>query len=105
MYISLLQVNCVELDVRMIAEVQKLVQGTPLEKKLTIIHGDALKVELPFFDVRWVFFGGGNSMQTTVESIKKNDYLKQDYRFTFSFIYPHHHRFAVRIFLIKFLQH
>ena len=40
-----------EIDPRMIAEVQKLVQSTPLEKKLNIVHGDALKVELPFFDV------------------------------------------------------
>ncbi len=40
-----------EIDPRMIAEVQKLVQGTPSEKKLNIVHGDALKVELPFFDV------------------------------------------------------
>ncbi len=45
------QINVVEIDPRMIGEVQKLVQGTPLEKKLNIIHGDALKVELPFFDV------------------------------------------------------
>ncbi len=45
------KVNVVEIDPRMIAEVQKLVQGTTSEKKLNIIHGDALKVELPFFDV------------------------------------------------------
>ncbi|XP_043222913.1 probable dimethyladenosine transferase isoform X2 [Amphibalanus amphitrite] len=40
-----------EVDPRMVAELQKRVQGTPLQQKLQIIVGDVLKSELPFFDV------------------------------------------------------
>lgn len=40
-----------EIDPRMVAELQKRVQGTPLHSKLEIRVGDVLKNELPFFDV------------------------------------------------------
>ena len=40
-----------EIDPRMVAEIQKRVQGTPLHNKLEILVGDVLKNELPFFDV------------------------------------------------------
>ena len=40
-----------EYDSRMVREVLKRTQGTPLEKKLTVIQGDALKLAWPFFDV------------------------------------------------------
>jgi len=40
-----------ELDPRMVAELQKRVQGTPFQPKLHIMVGDVLKTELPFFDV------------------------------------------------------
>eukprot|EP01114_Cavostelium_apophysatum_P019044 TRINITY_DN6017_c0_g1_i1.p1 TRINITY_DN6017_c0_g1~~TRINITY_DN6017_c0_g1_i1.p1 ORF type:complete len:306 (+),score=63.98 TRINITY_DN6017_c0_g1_i1:119-1036(+) len=45
------KVVAVELDPRMIAELTKRVQGSPLEKKLQIISGDVIKMELPFFDI------------------------------------------------------
>eukprot|EP01096_Ripella_sp_DP13-Kostka_P000121 TRINITY_DN1017_c0_g1_i1.p1 TRINITY_DN1017_c0_g1~~TRINITY_DN1017_c0_g1_i1.p1 ORF type:complete len:346 (+),score=128.25 TRINITY_DN1017_c0_g1_i1:61-1038(+) len=45
------KVIAVEVDPRMVAEVQKRVHGTAHEKKLEVIVGDALKVELPYFDV------------------------------------------------------
>lgn len=45
------KVIAVEVDPRMIAEVQKKVQGSEYENRLQIIHGDALKCELPYFDV------------------------------------------------------
>jgi 18S rRNA (adenine1779-N6/adenine1780-N6)-dimethyltransferase len=35
----------------MAAELTKRVQGTPLEKKLSIMLGDVIKTELPYFDV------------------------------------------------------
>lgn len=35
----------------MVAELQKRVQGTPMQQKLHIIVGDVLKADLPFFDV------------------------------------------------------
>jgi 18S rRNA (adenine1779-N6/adenine1780-N6)-dimethyltransferase len=41
----------VEMDPRMAAELSKRVQGTPLQRKLQIVVGDFLKVELPYFDV------------------------------------------------------
>jgi len=44
------KVIAVEVDVRMIVELTKRVQGTQYQKKLQIIQGDVLKVELPFFD-------------------------------------------------------
>ncbi|XP_033336690.1 putative dimethyladenosine transferase [Megalopta genalis] len=40
-----------ELDTRMVAELQKRVQGTPYQAKLQIMIGDVLKTELPFFDL------------------------------------------------------
>lgn len=44
-------VIAVELDPRMVAELQKRVQMTPYASKLKIIHGDFLKIELPYFDI------------------------------------------------------
>uniref|UniRef100_A0AAQ5X6K7 rRNA adenine N(6)-methyltransferase n=1 Tax=Amphiprion ocellaris TaxID=80972 RepID=A0AAQ5X6K7_AMPOC len=40
-----------ELDCRLVAELQKRVQCTPLQTKLQILIGDVLKTDLPFFDV------------------------------------------------------
>ena len=40
-----------EVDPRMVAELQKRVQGTHLQPKLHIMVGDVLKTDLPFFDV------------------------------------------------------
>lgn len=40
-----------EVDPRMVAELQKRVQGTHFQNKLEIRVGDVLKNELPFFDV------------------------------------------------------
>ncbi|GAV06043.1 hypothetical protein RvY_16082 [Ramazzottius varieornatus] len=40
-----------EIDPRLIAELQKRVQGSPLASKLHIIQGDVLKADLPYFDV------------------------------------------------------
>ncbi|CAF0739635.1 unnamed protein product [Brachionus calyciflorus] len=40
-----------EVDPRMVAELQKRVQGTHLQNKLEIRVGDVLKNDLPFFDV------------------------------------------------------
>lgn len=40
-----------EVDPRMVAELQKRVQGTPYQSKLSIMVGDALKTDLPFFDI------------------------------------------------------
>eukprot|EP00501_MAST-03F_sp_TOSAG23-6_P001758 GSMAST32.ASY1.ANO1.1835.1 assembled CDS len=45
------KVIVVEIDPRMIMEVKKRVQGTDLQHKLEVIKGDALKVDLPYFDV------------------------------------------------------
>jgi 18S rRNA (adenine1779-N6/adenine1780-N6)-dimethyltransferase len=45
------KVIAVEVDPRMVVELKKRVQGTPLASKLEIIHQDALKVDLPFFDL------------------------------------------------------
>ena len=45
------KVIVVEYDVRMIAELQKRVAGTPDAHKLQIIQGDVLKVDLPYFDL------------------------------------------------------
>ncbi|XP_069780587.1 dimethyladenosine transferase isoform X2 [Narcine bancroftii] len=39
-----------ELDSRLVAELQKRVQGTPVANKLQIMIGDVLKTNLPFFD-------------------------------------------------------
>ncbi|XP_036143761.1 probable dimethyladenosine transferase isoform X1 [Monomorium pharaonis] len=40
-----------EIDPRMIAELQKRVQGTIQQSKLEIVLGDVLKSDLPFFDL------------------------------------------------------
>ncbi|KAF7281863.1 putative dimethyladenosine transferase [Rhynchophorus ferrugineus] len=39
-----------EIDTRLVAELQKRVQGTHLQSKLQIVVGDVLKSELPFFN-------------------------------------------------------
>ena len=44
-------VQAVEMDPRMAAELTKRVQGTPFEKKLSVLLGDVIKTELPYFDV------------------------------------------------------
>ena len=45
------KVIAVEFDPRMVLELQRRVQGTPHAANLSIISGDFLKVELPYFDV------------------------------------------------------
>lgn len=45
------KVVAVEVDERMVAELQKRFMGTPLKRKLSVINSDALKAELPFFDL------------------------------------------------------
>ncbi|KAJ1209719.1 hypothetical protein NDU88_005092 [Pleurodeles waltl] len=40
-----------ELDTRLVAELQKRVQGTALASKLQVMVGDVLKSDLPFFDI------------------------------------------------------
>lgn len=40
-----------EIDTRLVAELQKRVQCTPMQHKLQILVGDVLKSELPFFDI------------------------------------------------------
>ncbi|XP_066583736.1 probable dimethyladenosine transferase [Prorops nasuta] len=40
-----------EVDPRMVAELQKRVQGTPYQAKLQVLIGDVLKADLPFFDL------------------------------------------------------
>lgn len=55
MTIPLLQqtksVIAMEYDPRMVREVLKRVENTPLERKLKVIQGDAIKTKWPFFDV------------------------------------------------------
>lgn len=45
------KVIAMEYDSRMVREVLKRVEHTPEESKLTVIQGDALKTQWPFFDV------------------------------------------------------
>ena len=45
------RVVAVEFDPRMVVELNKRTQGTEHGHKLQLIHGDFLKVQLPFFDV------------------------------------------------------
>ncbi|KAJ3410792.1 dimethyladenosine transferase [Chytridiales sp. JEL 0842] len=45
------KLTVVEMDPRMAAELSKRVQGTDMQKKLEIVVGDFLKVDLPYFDV------------------------------------------------------
>jgi len=55
MTVKLLQkvksVIAVEVDPRMVAELQKRIQGSDKASNLQIILGDVLKVDLPYFDV------------------------------------------------------
>lgn len=45
------KVVAVELDRRMVVELQRRVQGSPHEPHLQVIQGDVLKMDLPYFDV------------------------------------------------------
>eukprot|EP00193_Tetraselmis_chui_P002699 CAMPEP_0177762538 /NCGR_PEP_ID=MMETSP0491_2-20121128/6399_1 /TAXON_ID=63592 /ORGANISM="Tetraselmis chuii, Strain PLY429" /LENGTH=352 /DNA_ID=CAMNT_0019278601 /DNA_START=110 /DNA_END=1166 /DNA_ORIENTATION=- len=45
------RVVAVELDHRMVMELQRRVQGTPFASQLQVIQGDVLKVDLPYFDL------------------------------------------------------
>ncbi|KAL7689155.1 hypothetical protein Plhal304r1_c016g0057721 [Plasmopara halstedii] len=45
------RVVAVEFDTRMVAELQKRIQHTEHSNHLQIIHGDVMRVQLPFFDV------------------------------------------------------
>jgi len=45
------QVIACEVDPRMVAELQKRVQGIPQASKLHVMVGDVLKTDLPYFDV------------------------------------------------------
>ncbi|KAI9854697.1 MAG: Dimethyladenosine transferase [Vezdaea acicularis] len=45
------KVIAVEMDTRMAAEVTKRVQGKPEQHRLTVLLGDVIKTELPYFDV------------------------------------------------------
>ncbi|MCJ1477859.1 Dimethyladenosine transferase [Lambiella insularis] len=45
------KVIAVELDPRMAAEVTKRVQGKPEQKRLDVMLGDVVKIDLPYFDV------------------------------------------------------
>lgn len=45
------KVIAVELDPRMAAEVTKRVQGKPEQRRLDVMLGDVVKMELPYFDV------------------------------------------------------
>ncbi|KAF6255703.1 S-adenosyl-L-methionine-dependent methyltransferase [Scenedesmus sp. NREL 46B-D3] len=45
------KVVAIELDPRMVLELSRRVQGTPYQQQLQIIHGDFMKVELPYFDL------------------------------------------------------
>ncbi|GMF45799.1 unnamed protein product [Phytophthora fragariaefolia] len=45
------RVVAVEFDPRMVAELQKRIQHTEHINHLQIIHGDVMRVQLPFFDV------------------------------------------------------
>lgn len=44
-------VVAVELDPRMVLELQRRFQGTPHSTRLKVIQGDVLKTELPYFDI------------------------------------------------------
>ena len=45
------KVVAVEFDRRMVREVLKRVEGSEHERNLQVIHGDVLKVDLPYFDL------------------------------------------------------
>ncbi|XP_027159920.1 ribosomal RNA small subunit methyltransferase [Coffea eugenioides] len=44
-------VIAVEVDPRMVLELQRRFQGTPFSSRLKVIQGDVLKCELPYFDI------------------------------------------------------
>ncbi|KAL0403511.1 UNVERIFIED_CONTAM: Ribosomal RNA small subunit methyltransferase [Sesamum radiatum] len=44
-------VIAVELDPRMVLELQRRFQGTPYSSRLKVIQGDVLKCDLPYFDI------------------------------------------------------
>ncbi|KAL9993273.1 putative 18S rRNA (adenine(1779)-N(6)/adenine(1780)-N(6))-dimethyltransferase [Helianthus debilis subsp. tardiflorus] len=44
-------VVAVELDPRMVLELQRRFQGTPYSNRLKVIQGDVLKCDLPYFDI------------------------------------------------------
>ncbi|EXB28596.1 putative dimethyladenosine transferase [Morus notabilis] len=44
-------VIAVEVDPRMVLELQRRFQGTPLSNRLKVIKGDVLKTDLPYFDI------------------------------------------------------
>lgn len=44
-------VVAVEVDPRMVLELQRRFQGTPLSNRLKVIQGDVLKTDLPYFDI------------------------------------------------------
>lgn len=45
------KVVAVEVDPRMVLELQRRVSGTPHAAQLQVIHGDVMRVQLPYFDV------------------------------------------------------
>lgn len=45
------KVIAVELDPRMVLELKRRFQGTPLSNRLEVIQGDVLKCDLPYFDI------------------------------------------------------
>lgn len=45
------EVIACEIDTRLVAELEKRVQSSPFRRNLTILVGDVLKLNLPFFDV------------------------------------------------------
>lgn len=45
------KVIAVELDPRMVLELKRRFQGTPLANRLEVIQGDVLKCDLPYFDI------------------------------------------------------
>ncbi|KDP28252.1 hypothetical protein JCGZ_14023 [Jatropha curcas] len=44
-------VIAVEIDSRMVLELQRRFQGTPFSNRLKVIQGDVLKTDLPYFDI------------------------------------------------------
>lgn len=44
-------VVAIELDPRMVLELQRRFQGTPFSNKLKVIQGDVLRCDLPYFDI------------------------------------------------------
>ncbi|KAK3279092.1 hypothetical protein CYMTET_13008 [Cymbomonas tetramitiformis] len=45
------KVIAIEVDPRMVIELQRRVQGTPLADNLQILQGDCIKMDLPYFDI------------------------------------------------------